>query len=83
MHIESRRILLRKTMYKVWNGFEKTIQLNENATKFMCLTQAKDKATSVKQKKKHKGQLKMMEDEQNLKKILSIVPWQKRPKRYI
>ena len=51
MHIESRRILLRKTMYKVWNGFEKTIQLNENATKFMCLTQAKDKATSVKQKK--------------------------------
>ena len=29
----------------------------------MCLTQTKDKATSVKQKK-HKGQLQMMEDEQ-------------------
>ena len=32
----------------------------------MCLSQFKDKATNV---KKHKGQLQMMEDEQNLKKI--------------
>ena len=55
----------------------------------MCLTQGKDKATSVKTKdktattKKHKGQLKMMEDEQNLRKILAKVHWQKCPKRYI
>ena len=55
----------------------------------MCLTQGKDKATSVKKKrqnnnkKQHKGQLKMMEVEQNLRKILAKVHWQKCPKRYI
>ena len=48
----------------------------------MCFTQGKDQATSVK-KKKHKGQLKIMEDEQNLRKILAKVHWQKCPKRYI
>ena len=56
----------------------------------MCLTQGKDKATSVKTKdktatkKKHKGQLKMMEDENTGKrKKLAKVHWQKCPKRYI
>ena len=50
-------------------------------------TPGKDKATSVKTKdkttKKHKGQLRMMEDEQNLRKILPKVHWQNCPKRYI
>ena len=43
----------------------------------MCLTQAKNEAASV---KKDKGQLKMMEDGQNLRKILAKVHRQKRPK---
>ena len=43
----------------------------------MCLTQAKNEAANV---KKDKGQLKMMEDGQNLRKILAKVHRQKRPK---
>ena len=45
----------------------------------MCLTQAKGEATSVRKK----GQLKMIEIEQNLKKILAKVHRKKRPKMYI
>ena len=41
------------------------------------------KKTKQQQKKRHKDQLKMMEDEQNLRKILAKVHWQKCPKKYI
>ena len=42
------------------------IQSNENAIKFMCLTQVKNQAAAV--KRKQKDQQKMMKDKQNLNK---------------
>ena len=54
-------------MHKIWiMGLKQHNIIKWKCFKNYCLSQFKDKATNV---KKYKGQLQMMEDEQNLKKI--------------